>query len=110
MNDDLDELLESMCNQKPDPYVDPKYPTIKAGVKFTSNIRYFLEYSVYTIYDAHPNDKNEIVVDEVIYSRVGGGYARFNKLPFRQYMNRDDLLKTHSPAYTRRKLINSKDK
>lgn len=95
-DDDLDELLLNAKPKLPDPYFDPKYPEIKEGVKFTP-IERGIEYSVYTIKDAHAVD-NKVKVSEVIYTWGTGYYSRLNKTPFECELDRDDLCSSHSPA------------
>lgn len=84
-------------------YVDPKYPTIKHGVKFTPKVRN-AEYSVYVVKDPRPLIGNLIKVEEVIYTWCNGYYCRTNIVPEIVEIDRDELLKTHAPSHQGKKL------
>lgn len=95
------DLLKDEAYTPADEFVDPAYPDIRVGVKFTP-IRRGYEYSVLTVTDARPNG-NMIKADAVMYSWCGGHYARLNKTPVECEMDRAALCKTHSPACQGRK-------
>ena len=103
MKDIDDYLFEIKGKDQEIEFVDPDYPLIKKGVKFTPNKRES-EYSVYIILDTHPI-KNQILVGEIVYSWCSGYYMRLNKTPVETKIDRDILLKTHSPAHQGKALI-----
>lgn len=95
----MEEVDFETRTDQPDPYVDPAYPAIKEGAKFTPKRRSIQQYSTYVITDAHPDGDNRVKATEVVYVWCGGYYVRWNQIPFECELDRDDLIRSHCPSH-----------